>query len=429
MVVLDGTIVNIALPSLVRRPGHGPPSGSTTRDYAYDPNGDPLTLTTGGKAYYYTHDWLGSASDLTDAAGTPQYAYTYEPYGGGAGAAPAPLTATAPANPLRYTGAYIDPTGSYYLRARQYDPATGRFDGTDPAKPQPDVPTTGSYIYAGDDPTAATDPTGEFPKLPCPFGTNPDGTCRGHGLAEGASRAVTDFEVGVVQCALSLAARDDVCTSSVLTGIKTSIADCAKGFEGGGANPLNQCVRQVAGINDIIEGLQAIFSGCSDQGAYQATSGLINLALLFLPYGKGLPKAAAETTIRAAEGASRDAVDVLMARRAADLRTKLHAGGGRNVAVAWYDIDTGSGELVSVSGRAPRAGTVSQPEPPFTLDPGTKASDTEWKILETLSRQLNSGSRGGIVLYTERSPCPSCAHVIQEFRSKFPGVNLDVRSG
>jgi RHS repeat-associated protein len=136
-------------------------AGGTTRGYAYDPNGDPLTLATGGKAYSYTHDWLGGISDLTDPAGTAQYAYTYEPYGGGAGAAPVPLTATAPANPLRYAGAYTDPTGDYYLRARQYDPTTGRFDGTDPATPALTTPTVSPYAYVEDQPTAQVDPTGE----------------------------------------------------------------------------------------------------------------------------------------------------------------------------------------------------------------------------------------------------------------------------
>jgi len=32
-----------------------------------------------------------------------------------------------PANFMKFTGEYLDPTGLYHLRARQYDPAIGRF--------------------------------------------------------------------------------------------------------------------------------------------------------------------------------------------------------------------------------------------------------------------------------------------------------------
>lgn len=136
-------------------------TGSTTRGYAYDPDLDPLALTTGGTTSYYTHDWLGSTSDLTATDGTPQYSYSYEPFGGGSGADPAPLVAGAPTNPLRFTGEYLDPTGQYYLRARQYDPTTARFTATDPATPDPSSPSTGAYVYTADDPTTLVDPTGE----------------------------------------------------------------------------------------------------------------------------------------------------------------------------------------------------------------------------------------------------------------------------
>ena len=39
-----------------------------------------------------------------------------------------------PTNLMKFTGEYLDPTGLYYLRARQYDPVSGRFLTTDPAK-------------------------------------------------------------------------------------------------------------------------------------------------------------------------------------------------------------------------------------------------------------------------------------------------------
>ncbi len=65
--------------------------------------------------------------------------------------------------PLRFTGEQqdADVSGLYYLRARYYDPALGRFWSEDPwggsaASPQ----TLNPYPYAGSNPANATDPSG-----------------------------------------------------------------------------------------------------------------------------------------------------------------------------------------------------------------------------------------------------------------------------
>ena len=51
-----------------------------------------------------------------------------------------------------FTGEQNDPNGLEYLRARYYDPATGRFLGRDPLG--------GGYPYAGSNPANMVDPTG-----------------------------------------------------------------------------------------------------------------------------------------------------------------------------------------------------------------------------------------------------------------------------
>ena len=38
-------------------------------------------MTTGGAAYYYHYDNLGSVANLTSATGTTQWTETYEPFG------------------------------------------------------------------------------------------------------------------------------------------------------------------------------------------------------------------------------------------------------------------------------------------------------------------------------------------------------------
>ena len=60
-------------------------------------------------------------------------------------------------NPFRYCGEYYDlSSGEYYLRARTYDPRTGRFATEDPAR-------SGNnwYGYCGDNPITNVDPSGK----------------------------------------------------------------------------------------------------------------------------------------------------------------------------------------------------------------------------------------------------------------------------
>lgn len=115
-------------------------------------------MTTTAGSFYYHYDPLGNVVNLTDASGATQWTYSYEPYGN-------PLTTTqnggsAPANPIRYSGQYLDTTGLYNLRARQYDPTTGRFNETDPSPGGLTDPYVAAYIYGADDPTRYDDPSG-----------------------------------------------------------------------------------------------------------------------------------------------------------------------------------------------------------------------------------------------------------------------------
>ncbi len=57
---------------------------------------------------------------------------------------------------------YDSDLGFYYLRARYYNPLTGRFMSRDPENGEIKVPATlHKYLYAGGDPVNATDPTGK----------------------------------------------------------------------------------------------------------------------------------------------------------------------------------------------------------------------------------------------------------------------------
>ena len=77
-----------------------------------------------------------------------------------------------PASPLTghlYTGEQLDArTGQYYLRARYYDSATGRFSRLDPyAGSSQDPLTLHKYLYASGNPVMCSDPTGMFSYAEC----------------------------------------------------------------------------------------------------------------------------------------------------------------------------------------------------------------------------------------------------------------------
>ena len=103
------------------------------RRYLGGPLGALVRRRPARATFYYHSDPLGSVTDVTDAGGAAQWRYAYEPFGAERSATN--VSGSAPANRLRFTGQYLDPeTGHYHLRARQYDPATGRFGALDPVE-------------------------------------------------------------------------------------------------------------------------------------------------------------------------------------------------------------------------------------------------------------------------------------------------------
>ncbi|MCL4369113.1 MAG: RHS repeat-associated core domain-containing protein [Actinobacteria bacterium] len=134
-------------------------NGKLVRRYTYGL--DLLAQTTPTKGpYWYHHDGLGSVTDVTSSSGTSLWWMEYTPLGAPRASA---STSQSPTNLFRFTGEYADtPTALYHLRARQYDPSTGRFLSTDPVSQAIGDPSVGSYVYVRDNPTNRTDPSGRF---------------------------------------------------------------------------------------------------------------------------------------------------------------------------------------------------------------------------------------------------------------------------
>ena len=114
--------------------------------------------------------------NLTDTSGYIEHTYRYDAFGNER------EPASSDNNPFRYCGEYYDgETGSYYLRARYYDPVIGRFTQEDPhwtninrvyedtlnqstylLQPQiTAIMQSGNlYVYCGDNPVGNSDPNG-----------------------------------------------------------------------------------------------------------------------------------------------------------------------------------------------------------------------------------------------------------------------------
>jgi RHS repeat-associated protein len=134
------------------------PSGSLVRRYLAGPLGT-VSMTNSSATFYNHTDPLGTVTDATDATGAAQWKYEYEAYGAERSATD--VSGSAPENRLRFTGQYLEPeTGLYHLRARQYDPTTGRFAALDPLENPLLAAYDASYAYGNGRPTVLVDPLG-----------------------------------------------------------------------------------------------------------------------------------------------------------------------------------------------------------------------------------------------------------------------------
>lgn len=96
--------------------------------YVYDGAGLVAKVTPQNQYYFYHYDGLGSTIAITDNAGQVVNTYCYSPEG---------LVGVQETilNPFTYVGRFgvmAEGNGLYYMRARYYDPETGRFINKDP---------------------------------------------------------------------------------------------------------------------------------------------------------------------------------------------------------------------------------------------------------------------------------------------------------
>ena len=104
---------------------------------------------------YYHYDGLGSVRHITDGRGQEVGRYSYYAFG-------AARAVSGVDSEWRFTGEQWDAgAGLYFLRARYYEPGTGRFVSADPFPGSAWLPQSlNGYCYVGNDPVNYRDPTG-----------------------------------------------------------------------------------------------------------------------------------------------------------------------------------------------------------------------------------------------------------------------------
>ena len=129
---------------------------SISKSYIYGTGLISQGGTTTTSRNYYLEDGQGNIRFVTDSTGAKLRSTEYDPFGNW-------RAANGQSNiQMLYQGQQQDPESNlYYLRARQYDPLTGRFLSKDPIKGKITQPLTQNpYAYSFNNPINYSDPSG-----------------------------------------------------------------------------------------------------------------------------------------------------------------------------------------------------------------------------------------------------------------------------
>jgi RHS repeat-associated protein len=133
-------------------------SGSVQRQYTYGLQriSQNQVVSNTWTPSFYGYDGFGTVRQLTSTSGTITDTYDYDAFGNKVNS-----TGTTPNSYLYRGEQYDSDLGLYYLRARYYNPLTGRFMGRDPwSGNQYDPKMLHKYLYVASNPVSYVDPRG-----------------------------------------------------------------------------------------------------------------------------------------------------------------------------------------------------------------------------------------------------------------------------
>jgi RHS repeat-associated protein len=225
--------------------------GVSTRAYQYA-GSTPIRTSSNGVAGWYHGDHVGSITNITGQTGTIEATYRYSPYGTTRSET---VTPSFVSNPMKYTGQQQNPSGSYNLRARQYNPTLGSFTQTDPMPYGTGSVFESMYAYGYNNPYKFIDPNGERGFDPVrnplsaarPLGVGIPGTNKCFRVPFGKTRCEKQKK-GPADDALDSLVGDFVITATDAAGLKnaSNVADIAKTYEDcRAAQNGPRCVRDV----------------------------------------------------------------------------------------------------------------------------------------------------------------------------------------
>jgi len=189
-------------------------AGIAVATYVYAGEHPLMRIDASGAATYYLRDAMESVVAIGDETGAAVARFAYDGFGNvrrATGSAAALGADTL--GDFRFQGMWLDATGLYFVRARTYDPETGRFLSRDPAEGVLQRPETfAPYGFANGNAFLWSDPTGRTL------------------LAKIAA-------VSAAQTALALtAAATLVCSASLVASFGVSLS--------GGVLPVGPCIAQ-----------------------------------------------------------------------------------------------------------------------------------------------------------------------------------------
>jgi RHS repeat-associated protein len=162
--VLDATWAWDDLSSLLTRIGEYDASGTLTTAWLADPTsstGASLAQTSDGVSSWLLSDPFANTVATASTTGTTvSGTRIMDAFGVERSAATGALADAS----TGFAGQYLDDaTGLYDMRARDYDPASGRFTATDPVAVPTGMPYVAGYSYAFNNPLMFSDVSGAWP--------------------------------------------------------------------------------------------------------------------------------------------------------------------------------------------------------------------------------------------------------------------------